>query len=62
MPDTKTGRERKGLNKEAQLERRLARRDLRKLGEDAEESWFEPGEADDADLLADPDESLEYDL
>lgn len=36
MPDTKSGRERKGLNKEAQLEHRLARREVRTLDRDDE--------------------------
>ena len=42
MPDTKTGRERKGLDKRAQLERRLARRDAQARAEDDVEPFTEP--------------------
>ena len=42
MPDTKTGRERKGRDKRAQLERRLARRDVRARVEDDVEPFAEP--------------------
>jgi hypothetical protein len=36
MPDTKTGREKKGLNKQHQLAERLNERELRTLGRDDE--------------------------
>ncbi|WP_199174752.1 hypothetical protein [Halegenticoccus soli] len=53
MPDTKSGREKKGLNKQAQLEARLARREIRAL--DGEE---EPPRFDEIDeeLLTEPPE------
>jgi len=52
MPDTKTGRERKGRNKRRQLESRLASRDA-ETEFDADE-LPEP-DAADAEYLADPD-------
>jgi hypothetical protein len=42
MPDTKTGRERKGLGKRAQLEHRIARRDARARVADEEAPFAEP--------------------
>jgi hypothetical protein len=60
MPDTKTGRERKGLDKRAQLERRIARRDARAMVADDEAPFAEPprpsGGADAAE--EDPGERL----
>ena len=52
MPDTKTGREKQGKNKRAQLRMRLAEREIETLNGDAEE---EPAlYADTADdLVAD---------
>ena len=49
MGDTKTGRERKGLDKLAQLERRLAEAELEGLDEPAELPEFDG----DGRLLAD---------
>lgn len=49
MPDTKTGREKKGLNKEAQLVEHLYQREL--AGDLAEEPPIPPVE--DADFLTD---------
>lgn len=46
MPDTKSGRERKGLNKEAQLEARLARREVRTLETDDEPMPFDRDEVE----------------
>lgn len=55
MPDTKSGREKKGRNKRAQLERRLARRDLRM---NEVESDGKPPRAEridsDSEFLAEP--------
>lgn len=57
MPDTKSGREKKGLNKEAQLESELAQRELGAVDQD------EPPRFEDVDdeLLADPSELDELD-
>ena len=52
MPDTKTGRERKGKNKRAQLRMQLAEREIETLDGDAEEEPPLYADADD-DLLAD---------
>lgn len=52
MPDTKSGRERKGRNKRRQLESRLASRDAETSFEDTE--LPEP-DAADAEYLVDPD-------
>lgn len=54
MPDTKSSREKKGLNKKAQLEARLVERDESSLYEESEEPP-EPGQVD-SDFLADPSE------
>ena len=51
MPDTKSGRERKGRNKRRQLESRLASRDAETRFESAE--LPEP-DAADAEYLVDP--------
>ncbi|XVH30360.1 hypothetical protein ACNS7O_08045 [Haloferacaceae archaeon DSL9] len=53
MPDTKSGREKKGRNKQAQIEAQLTRRELETL--DAED---EPPEREgvDSEFLTDPDE------
>ena len=52
MPDTKSGRERKGRNKRRQLENHLARREL-----DADEEPPEPyAEATDAEFLAESED------
>lgn len=54
MPDTKSGREKKGLNKRTQLEARLVERDESSLYEaDAEPP--EPGQVD-SEFLTDPSE------
>ncbi|MFB6194654.1 MAG: hypothetical protein ABEI80_00650 [Haloplanus sp.] len=50
MPDTKSGRERNGVNKREQLRRRLYEQELETLHEDAELPEFGEGESD---LLAD---------
>lgn len=57
MPDTKSGREKKGLNKEAQLETELAQRELGTVDQE------EPPRFEDVDdeLLADPTELDELD-
>jgi hypothetical protein len=53
MPDTKSGRERKGRNKRRQLENHLARREL-----DADDEPPEPyAEATDAEFLAESDDA-----
>lgn len=52
MPDTKSGRERKGRNKRRQLETELASRELSMDGEDEPPTV----DVDDAEFLADPDE------
>lgn len=52
MPDTKSGRERKGRNKRRQLESRLASRDAETRTEQGELPEFD---AADAEYLADPD-------
>ncbi|MGM0448274.1 MAG: hypothetical protein ACQERM_08490 [Methanobacteriota archaeon] len=53
MPDTKSGRERKGRNKRRQLENRLARREL-----DADDEPPEPyGGPTDAEFLAESDDA-----
>ncbi|WP_017342317.1 hypothetical protein [Halorubrum sp. T3] len=53
MPDTKSGRERKGRNKRRQLENHLARREL-----DADDEPPEPyGEVADAEFLAESDDA-----
>ncbi|MFC6724749.1 hypothetical protein ACFQE1_10265 [Halobium palmae] len=54
MPDTKNGRERKGLDKEAQLERRLNEREIRTL--DREDDEPERFDGVDGELLVDPAE------
>jgi hypothetical protein len=41
MPDTKSGREKKGLNKRTQLDERLNRRELRTLDRDDEPSRWD---------------------
>ncbi|WP_197431360.1 hypothetical protein [Halorubrum sp. CBA1125] len=52
MPDTKSGRERKGQNKRRQLEDHLARREL-----DADEEPPEPArETVDSEYLSEADE------
>jgi len=53
MPDTKSGRERKGRNKRAQLESKLNARELELLGQDHEPP--EP-EGVDSEFLTDPSE------
>ncbi|WP_171006685.1 hypothetical protein [Halalkalirubrum salinum] len=53
MPDTKSGRERKGRNKRAQLERQLNKQELRAL--EGEEEPPEPAEPD-SEFLTEPDE------
>ena len=53
MPDTKSGRERKGRNKRAQLESKLNARERELLGQTDEPP--EP-ERIDSDFLTDPDE------
>lgn len=50
MPDTKSGRERKGRNKRRQLENHLTRRELNTLGEDDE---LPPLDGADGEFLAD---------
>jgi len=50
MPDTKSGRERKGRNKRTQLEERLYEKELERLGEDATLPEFDGG---DGDLVTD---------
>ena len=50
MPDTKSGRERKGRNKRRQLESELASRDLETVGDD-EAPRIEADDAADADFL-----------
>lgn len=57
MPDTKSGREKKGLNKEAQLETELTQREL------GAEDQEEPPRFEDVDseLLVDPSEVDELD-
>ena len=53
MPDTKTGREKKGKNKRAQLREQLAEREIETLDGDADEpALYADADADD-DLLAD---------
>lgn len=54
MPDTKSGREKKGLNKEAQLEAELTRRELRAEGQDEPPKPIE--EEVDSEFLAAPSE------
>jgi hypothetical protein len=54
MPDTKSGRERKGLDKEAQLEQHLTERELEALERDEEEPPRH--ESVDSELLAEPGE------
>ncbi|WP_251341261.1 hypothetical protein [Haloplanus halophilus] len=51
MPDTKSGRERNGRNKRAQLRRRLYEEELETLDEDAELPEFGEGEDGAADDL-----------
>lgn len=53
MPDTKSGREKKGLNKEAQLEAELTQRELRAEGEE-EPPEVEADAVADSEFLADP--------
>ncbi|MGM0604082.1 MAG: hypothetical protein ACQETB_00265 [Halobacteriota archaeon] len=53
MPDTKSGRERKGRNKRAQLEDRLNRKELRTL--DADDELPDFGDAD-SEFLTELDE------
>lgn len=56
MPDTKSGREKKGKNKRAQLRMHLAERELESLDGEEElplSAEVTDGDADDADLLAD---------
>ncbi|MDR5673127.1 Uncharacterized protein AArcCO_0264 [Halalkaliarchaeum sp. AArc-CO] len=57
MPDTKTGRERKGRNKRRQLERRLAERELRA----DEEPPAMRLEEIDSEYLVDPSDLEEFD-
>lgn len=57
MPDTKTGRERKGRNKRRQLERRLAERELRA---NEEPPAMHPEEID-SEYLVDPSDLEEFD-
>jgi hypothetical protein len=52
MPDTKSGREKKGLNKEAQLEAELNRREIRAEGQ--EEPPRPTEDEVDSEFLADP--------
>ncbi|MFB6221454.1 MAG: hypothetical protein ABEH90_08450 [Halolamina sp.] len=52
MPDTKSGRERKGRNKRRQLESRLASRDAETIGETDEVPEVKPTDAADAEFLA----------
>ena len=52
MPDTKTGREKKGKNKRAQLRMHLAEQELESFDGDADEEPVLAAHADD-DLLAD---------
>lgn len=54
MPDTKSGREKKGLNKEAQLEDELTRREIRAEGQ--EEPPQPSDDEVDSEFLADPSE------
>ncbi|KTG11046.1 hypothetical protein AUR64_06020 [Haloprofundus marisrubri] len=51
MPDTKSGRERKGRNKRAQLEHHLARREVRTLDVDDEPEIYDEVEELDEDVL-----------
>jgi hypothetical protein len=51
MPDTKSGRERKGRNKRRQLESRLASRDAETIGETDEVPEVKPIDAADAEFL-----------
>ncbi|SEO53214.1 hypothetical protein SAMN04487948_103107 [Halogranum amylolyticum] len=57
MPDTKSGREKKGLNKEAQLEAELTRRELRAEGQEEPPQAAE--EEVDSEFLANPAEMEE---
>lgn len=52
MPDTKSGRERKGLNKRHQLETELVSREV-SMGEESEPPTSGPV---DSEFLVDPDE------
>ncbi|WP_049893671.1 hypothetical protein [Halogranum rubrum] len=56
MPDTKSGREKKGLNKEAQLEAELTRREL---GAETQEEPPRFGADVDSEFLTDPAETDE---
>lgn len=58
MPDTKSGREKKGLNKEAQLEVELTRREL---GAETQEEPPRFGEDVDSEYLTEPTELDELD-
>lgn len=51
MPDTKSGREKKGKNKRSQLVRRLYRQELREMERENDELHFEP--ETDGEFLAD---------
>ncbi|MFB6127735.1 MAG: hypothetical protein ABEJ79_10650 [Halolamina sp.] len=54
MPDTKSGRERKGRNKRQQLESRLYRREVETLDEETELPDFDAADPD-SELLASPE-------
>ncbi|MEF8801446.1 MAG: hypothetical protein V5A38_04750 [Halolamina sp.] len=54
MPDTKSGRERKGRNKRRQLEFELASRDAETMDELDEAPELKPTDAADAELLENP--------
>jgi len=54
MPDTKSGRERKGRNKRRQLEFELASRDAETVREADEAPEVKPVDAADAELLENP--------
>lgn len=56
MPDTKSGRERKGRNKRRQLEFELASRDAETIGDLDEAPEVKPIDAADAELLENPNE------
>lgn len=60
MPDTKSGRERKGRNKRRQLEFELASRDAETIGDD-EAPEVKPVDAADAELLENPNEGEDLD-
>ncbi|MWV66014.1 hypothetical protein GRS48_14470 [Halorubrum sp. JWXQ-INN 858] len=56
MPDTKSGRERKGRNKRRQLESRLNERELEAADEPPEPTL----DAEDSEYLPEPDELDEW--